>query len=72
MDTMTVERSTKPRASLAEIIRLLEKHLGFKNEIKWASAIAIFLYHVLAVYWCYHHAFPAKWQTVLYGKYLLT
>ncbi|XP_013140307.1 PREDICTED: acyl-CoA Delta(11) desaturase-like [Papilio polytes] len=56
----------KPGSSISEILRGFEKQLGFKNEIKWSTAIPIVLYHVLAVYWCYHYAFPVKWQTLLF------
>ncbi|XP_014357435.2 acyl-CoA Delta(11) desaturase [Papilio machaon] len=71
---MSVKADIKPGSSIGEILRGFEKQLGFKNEIKWSTAIPIILYHVLAVYWCYHFAFPVKWQTVLYAviMYILT
>ncbi|XP_013169713.1 PREDICTED: acyl-CoA Delta(11) desaturase-like [Papilio xuthus] len=64
---MSGKEDIKPGTSISEIIRGFEKQLGFKNEIKWSTAILIILYHVLAVYWCYHYALPVKWQTVLYA-----
>lgn len=54
----------------SERFRQFEKGLGFKNDIKWVNVILIGLYHVFGVYWCYHYAFPVKWQSLLFGKYL--
>ncbi|CAG9790902.1 unnamed protein product [Diatraea saccharalis] len=57
----------KPVLSFNEIFSLLEKSLGFKNEIKWTSFIAITLYHIIGVYWCYYYALPVKWQTLVFA-----
>lgn len=54
--------------SLSEVFRTFEKSLGFKNDIKWPSCIAITLYHIVGIYWCYYFALPVKWQTVMFGK----
>lgn len=54
--------------TLSEIFRTFEKSLGFKNDIKWPSCIAITLYHIVGIYWCYYFALPVKWQTVIFGK----
>lgn len=64
METKKIKRGL----TLSEIVQDFEKKLGFKNEIKWTSFILISLYHVLAVYWCYHYAFPVKWQSLVFGK----
>lgn len=64
------EVNAKPLPSFGEIFRAFEKHLGFQNPIKWSSAIAIILYHVVAVYWCYRYTLPVKWQTVVFGESL--
>ena len=64
METEKIKRGI----TLSAIVQDFEKKLDFKNEIKWTSAIFISLYHVLAVYWCYHYAFPVKWQTLVFGK----
>ncbi|XP_026750207.1 acyl-CoA Delta(11) desaturase-like [Galleria mellonella] len=53
--------------SLSELFREFEKSLGFKNEIKWFLCIAIILYHLVGIYWCYHYAFPVKWQTLVFA-----
>ncbi|XP_013183656.1 acyl-CoA Delta-9 desaturase isoform X1 [Amyelois transitella] len=55
------------RASFYELVRSFEKSLGYKNDIKWTSFIAITLYHILGVYWCYHYAFPVKWPTLVFA-----
>lgn len=68
---ITMEKATKPDLSISEILREFEKSLGFKNEIKWPSFIAITLYHIIGVYWCYNYAFPVKWQTLVFGKHLI-
>lgn len=54
--------------SLSETFRQFEKSLRFKNEIKWPSFIAITLYHIAGMYWCYYFALPVKWETVVFGK----
>lgn len=64
-------KEIKPRSGLSEVLIAVEKYLGFKNEIKWSSFIAITLYHIIGVYWCYYFAFPVKWQTLVFGKLLL-
>ncbi|XP_023954053.1 acyl-CoA Delta-9 desaturase-like [Bicyclus anynana] len=53
--------------SVSEIFQKFERYLGFKNPIKWSIAIALILYHVIGVYWCYHYAFPVKLATVIYA-----
>ncbi|KAM3965560.1 acyl-CoA Delta(11) desaturase [Aphomia sociella] len=64
----------KIQPSFTEIFQKFETSLGFKNEIKWFTFIAITLYHIIGVYWCYHYAFPAKWQTLVFAlvMYILT
>lgn len=57
--------------SLGEIFRTFEKSFGFKNDIKWPSFIAITLYHILGIYWCYYFALPVKWQTLVFGEFKL-
>ncbi|KAL4704467.1 hypothetical protein ACJJTC_019566 [Scirpophaga incertulas] len=52
------------------ILKSFEKFLGFKNEIKWLSFVAITLYHIVGVYWCYHYAFPVKWQSLLFALFM--
>ncbi|CAG9566146.1 unnamed protein product [Danaus chrysippus] len=52
---------------ISETFRAFEKSLGFKNDIKWTSAILLTLYHIAAVYWCYHYALPVKMQTVIFA-----
>ncbi|CAG4935565.1 unnamed protein product [Colias eurytheme] len=69
---MTEKEQRRQVLSLSETLRGFEKSLGFKNDIKWISAIAITLYHVAAVYWSYHYAFPAKWQTILFAVLMYT
>ncbi|XP_045775311.1 acyl-CoA Delta(11) desaturase-like [Maniola jurtina] len=59
--------NVKPLLSVGEIFRSFEKNLSFQNPIKWTSAIAIILYHVFAVYWCYYYTFPVKWETVVFA-----
>lgn len=54
----------------SEMFRAFEKSLGFQNDIKWDNFILITLYHIIGVYWCYHYAFPMKWQTLVFGEYL--
>ncbi|CAK1581049.1 unnamed protein product [Parnassius mnemosyne] len=54
--------------SLSEILCAFEKQFGFKNKIKWPTAIPIVLYHILAIYWCFHYSFPVKWQTVFFAS----
>lgn len=62
--------SVKAGPSLSEIFRTFEKSLGFKNDIKWPSCIAIILYHIVGVYWVSCFAFPVKWQTIVFGELL--
>lgn len=62
------ETQINPGPSFGEFLRGFEKKLGFKNEIKWNRLFFFVAYHVLAVYWCYEYAFPAKWQTLIFGK----
>ncbi|KAJ2938428.1 hypothetical protein O0L34_g15667 [Tuta absoluta] len=57
----------KSRTSFSERFRAFEKSLGFKNEIKWDNTILIVLYHIFGVYWCYHYAFPVKWQSLVFA-----
>ncbi|XP_026326272.1 acyl-CoA Delta(11) desaturase-like [Hyposmocoma kahamanoa] len=49
------------------MIRAFENSLGIRNDIKWNNFILITLYHIIGVYWCYHYAFPAKWQTLIFA-----
>nr|XP_026493407.1 delta(9)-fatty-acid desaturase fat-6-like [Vanessa tameamea] len=53
--------------SLSELFRAFEKHLGFKNDVKWTTAILLFVYHIGAIYWCALYAFPVKFQTIVYA-----
>ncbi|CAH2087353.1 unnamed protein product [Euphydryas editha] len=66
-----MQKETKTKAihsvSLSELFQSFEKSLGFKNKIKWQLSIIIFLYHVIAVFWCYKYAIPAKWQTIVFA-----
>ncbi|XP_075979495.1 acyl-CoA Delta(11) desaturase-like [Anticarsia gemmatalis] len=66
MDTKSTN-NVKRGITLSEIVQNIEKHFGFQNEIKWPNAIAIVLYHIIGVYWCYYYAFPVKWQTLVFA-----
>ncbi|CAH0687798.1 unnamed protein product [Spodoptera exigua] len=67
MEPTMEDKRIKRGITLSEIVQNFEKNLGFKNDIKWSSFIFITLYHVLAVYWCYHYAFPVKWQSLVFA-----
>lgn len=56
------------KLSISELFRAFEKSFGFENDIKWPSCIAITLYHIIGVWWCYHYSLPVKWQTLVFGK----
>ncbi|XP_023954052.1 acyl-CoA Delta-9 desaturase-like [Bicyclus anynana] len=56
--------------SVREICQNFEKYMGFQNPIKWPNAIAIILYHVIGVYWCFYYTFPVKFATVIYAVLL--
>lgn len=45
-----------------------EKSLGFETKIKWDNAIKLIGFHVFGFFWSYFYAFPAKWQTIVYGE----
>ncbi|XP_053611892.1 acyl-CoA Delta(11) desaturase-like [Plodia interpunctella] len=62
-----MEWQTMKLTSFPELLRSFEKSLGFKNDIKWINFLAITLYHVFGFYWCFHYAFPVKWQTVVFA-----
>ncbi|XP_047506455.1 acyl-CoA Delta-9 desaturase-like [Pieris napi] len=57
----------RTESKLSETFLAFEKKLGFQNDVKWTTAIALVLYHLVATYWCYNYAFPVKWQTVLFA-----
>ncbi|XP_072938086.1 acyl-CoA Delta-9 desaturase-like [Epargyreus clarus] len=66
--TVDMENSKSTKVlSVSELFRTFEKSLGFKNDVKWSSAIAIILYHIIGMYWCYYYAFPVKWQTLVFA-----
>lgn len=64
------KKENRKKHSFGEMFRGFENSLGFKNDVKWDNFLLITLYHIIGIYWCYHYAFPMKWQTLVFGEYI--
>ncbi|XP_075972002.1 acyl-CoA Delta-9 desaturase-like [Anticarsia gemmatalis] len=57
----------KEESKFLSKVRAVERWFGFQSDIKWTTSAIVLAFHALAAYWCYNYAFPAKWQSVVFG-----